>query len=221
MALPARYTVEPIWKGRTAIIVASGPSFSAKQARAIAKARMDVGSDFRVIAINDAVYLAWWADWLHSCDNLWWHWNIQTVHTFRGIKTTLAEDVPAPWVTGYLQNTGLQGFDEDPSCCRTGGNSGYQAICLAMHAGAKRIVLVGFDMKAADDGQSHFFGEHPGAQPNAFKSVMLPQFETLKPALEKMEISVINATPGSALRTFPTADLERVLRDPHQSFRPS
>lgn len=195
----------------TAIVVCSGPSLSVRQLRAIARARNYPASKFRVIAVNDAIYGAWWADWLHSCDFTWWREHIQHVHTFPGIKTTLAEDVPAPWVSGYLENSGPEGFDEDPSRCRTGANSGYQAIHIAMHAGVNRIILVGMDMKSDPKQGSHFFGEHRGGRPVEFASLMIPKFQTLQPALDQRGISVLNATPGSALTTFPFADLDTLL----------
>jgi hypothetical protein len=210
MALPARFRVAPIWQGRTVVILGSGPSLSVGQLRLIARAKHEVGSRVSVIAVNDAVYGAWWADWLHSCDQIWWFENIQMVHTFPGTKTTLAEDVPAAWVDGYLKNTGLSGFDEDPSCCRTGASSGYQAMHIAIHAGARKIILVGFDMKAGPDG-SHFFGEHRhDPRHGAFKE-MLAEFEGLEPVLKDRQVEVVNATPDSALTVFPMEELRTAL----------
>lgn len=212
MALPRRHRVERDWPGCTAVIVCSGPSLSVRQLRTIARARNFPDSKIRVIAVNDAVYGAWWSDWLHACDWGWWMEHIQHVHMFPGIKTTLAEDVPAQWVTGYLKNTGADGFDTDPSCCRTGGNSGYQAMCIAAHAGASKIVLVGMDMRPAENGETHFFGEHRDGRKANFNQTMLPHFDALKRELDALGIMVINATPGSALQTFPVLSLEEALR---------
>lgn len=214
MALANRFTVEPIWAGCTAIVIAGGPSLSLKQIRAIAMARMQPGSKFRVIAINDAIYPAWFADWHHACDGVWWHNHIQTCHTFPGIKTTLAEDVPQPWVSGYLENTGCEGFDPDPSHCRTGANGAYQAMHISIHAGVKKIILAGVDMKASAAGEHHWFGSHPAriTPLNAdYAKTMAPHFETLKPALAERGIEVVNASPGSALAAFPLVNLEKVL----------
>lgn len=214
MALPKRFTVEPIWTGKTACIIGGGPSFTLKQNRLLARARLQPSSRFRVIAVNDAVYGAWWADWLHACDTPWWQDHIQNVHTFPGIKTTLAEDVPEPWVTGYLENTGLQGFDPDPSRCRTGANGVFQAIHIAIHAGAKKVVLVGVDMKEGPKGEKHWFGDHPGRQGFMkvdYASSMIPHFATLLPAMAERGVECFNASPGSALTTFPAIELEKAL----------
>lgn len=215
MPLANRFTIEPIWKGATAIIIGGGPSLSLKQIRAIAIAKHRPASPFRVIAVNDAIFPAWYADWLHACDTTWWFQHIQSVHTFPGIRTTLAEDVPEPWVTGYLENSGENGFDPDPSCCRTGANSVYQAMCIAIHTGAKKIVLVGVDMKNSATGDQHWFGDHPMKFGNVkadYAATMIPHFKTILPALEARGVEVVNASPGSALTLFPTVDLDTVLR---------
>lgn len=216
MALPSRFTVEPIFAGMDVVVCAGGPSFSLKQVRTIARARLAPGSKVRIIAVNDAVYpLFGVADWLHACDGEWFFEHIQTAHTFPGIKTTLCETIPEPWVTGYLENSGSAGFDPDPSRCRTGANSAYQAMHIAIHACAKRIILVGVDMRKSSAGERHWFGDHAGMLPAAeidYKVFMAPYFETLKPALSERGIEVVNCSPGSALESFPMGDLETVLR---------
>ena len=215
MALANRYTISPIWPGLTGVVIAGGPSLTLKQVRAIAKARMSPSSPFRVIAVNDAIFVAWWADQLHAGDDTWWQQNIQSAHTFRGIRTTLGENVPEPWVSGYLRNTGCEGFDEDPSCCRTGGNSAYQAMSILIHAGVKKIILVGVDMKKAANGDRHWFGDHEflsaGNREIDYHRNMAKNFPTLLPALEARGVSVVNASPDSALDTFPKTDLANEL----------
>ncbi len=163
-----------------------------------------------VIAINDAIYPAWWADWHHACDRLWWDWHIQTVHTYSGIKTTLDETLPPGWKVHGLRNTGLEGFDPDPTCCKTGGCGAYQAIHCAIHAGVAKIILLGVDVKA--DGESHWFGEHPNNIRPVYENTMMPHFKNLIPELDARGIEVVNCSPGTALKTFPTRSIEEALR---------
>lgn len=47
----------------------------------------------------------------------------------------------------------------------TGGNSGYQAVQLALLWGAKEVVLIGFTMKAID-GKNHWHRDHRHSNPN-------------------------------------------------------
>lgn len=166
----------------------------------------------RVLVVNDAVYPLWGADWLHACDRKWWAWNILAVARFPGIKTTMASDVPAPWVDGALIDTGISGFDPEPSHCRTGGNSGYQGIHIAMAAGAAKVVLVGMDMHRRDG--DHFFGAHRDNIASHHATTMIPYFESLVPAARSMGVEILNATPGSALQAFRFTELERELEVP-------
>ncbi len=202
MARP--YAVSRMWPGQTVVIIGGGASLSLAQIRTIAMKRL--AGRCRVIAVNDAVYPAWWADWLHACDAKWWQWHIQEVQHFSGIKTTVENEVPDGWVDGFLKQTGIEGFDPDPSSIRTGGNSVYQAICIAMHAGAARIVLVGVDMRGP-----HWFGDHPDKITPNFSVDLAPHFETLKPALAERGVAVANASLTTALQAFPAVDLGLVL----------
>lgn len=198
--------VEPWFEGRPVVIIAGGPSVTLRDIHLIARKRLDLGSKWRVIAVNDAVYPAWWADWLHACDANWWHWHIQRVAHFAGIKTTLDPSVPREWAW-LLDNTGNEGFDPSPRNCRTGGNSAYQAMHCAIHAGASKIVLVGVDM----DKGSHWFGEHPKEANVDRATAMLPAFPTLVPTLKARGIEVLNASLRSRLEIFPKVELEQAM----------
>lgn len=210
MGITNRFRIDPVWPSSTVVIVAGGPSLSLKQIHYVARAR---GHDAcRVIAVNDAIFPCFWADWLHAGDAQWWRWHIQEVYTFPGIKTTLADDIPAPWVDGYLEQSGDTGFDPDPTKMRTGSSSTYQAIGIAMHAGAKRIILLGVDMKPAENGEGHWFGDHPNKIPCNYQQQMLPKFQSLKPFLADKGITVLNASPGSALDAFPMVDIGAELK---------
>ncbi len=85
-----------------------------------------------------------------------------------------------------------------------GSNSGYQGMRAARLLGAKRILLLGFDMRGA-----HFFGKHPAplrnTTPQRFR-IHVAQFKRWRGGCE-----VLNCTAGSALTQFPFADLRSVL----------
>ena len=201
------FAIEPWFAGCRVVIIGGGTSVTPKQIHSIAKARLDLGSKTRVIAINDAIFLAWWADWLHACDGKWWRWYVQHVEGFKGIRTTLAEDIPEGWAH-RLKNTGKDGFDPDPSCVRTGHNGGYQAMHSAIHAGAREIVLVGIDM----DKSTHWFGKHPNDIELDRAALMLPKFEGLIPELTARGIKVWNASPISTIQHWPKVDIDAILR---------
>jgi hypothetical protein len=203
-----------LWAGKTAVILAGGPSLSLAQVRRVAMARLE--DRCRVMAVNDAVFVAWFADWLHACDFKWWNWHRLSVTKFPGVKTTLTPGCPPGWGVKRLRNASgeggqMGGFPEPPDTVAPGGNGGYQAIQCAVKAGASRVILLGFDMKPAADGGGHWFGDHPDGMRSEYESTMLPHFKTLVAPLKDRGIEVINCTPGSALTCFPAARLEDVL----------
>lgn len=197
MATP--WSVPRLFEGRTVAILATGPSMS----QAVADT---VRGRCGVIAVQDAFKLAPWADLLYGCDPEWW--SHHQAHTFAGLKVTCVDRVPHPEVM-CLRNTGTRGFDPDPGCIRTGSNSGYQALHVAAHTGARRILLCGYDMHG-----SHFFGPHPKPLRNTTESlfaVFIRNFDAIAAALKARGIEVFNCTPGSRLRRFPFADLGSML----------
>jgi len=164
-----------------------------------------------VLAINDSWQLAPWAEALIASDGAWWR-HYRGVPEFHGLKFCLEPSASIfPDVT-VLRNTGDAGLEVDPSGVRTGRNTGAAAINLAVHFGAKRIVLLGYDMQAATEGRSHFFGVHPrglrGGSPYPLFRAMLA---TMAGPLKQAGIVVINASRETALECFQRQPLREVL----------
>lgn len=164
-----------------------------------------------MVATNDTYRLAPWADVLHACDEKWWEVHLG-VPEFAGLKFSLqngARQWPGVQVIGAQ---GDRGLSADPSEVTTGKNSGHQAINIAVHLGAKRIVLLGYDMQAREGAPSHFFGEHPKplkAMP-AF-AYCISCFESLVQPLALLGVEIVNCTRETALTCFPRQPLEAVL----------
>ena len=194
------------WPGATVVCIATGPSLTAEDVEY-------VRGKARAIAVNNAYTLAPWADVLYGCDAQWWHWH-QGVTTFAGAKWSLDHSAWHTYRARYadvalLQKTGANGLEHSPTGLRSGRNSGYQAINLAVHYGAARIVLLGYDMQPSG-GRSHFFGEHPNGSKSPYHHFRAA-FETLVKPLEKKGIDVVNCTRRSALTAFRQAPLRDVL----------
>lgn len=103
-------------------------------------------------------------------------------------------------------------FDE-PGVVGSGGNSGFQAINIAVQFGAEKILLIGFDMHAA--GGVHWYGR------NRWKNANNPldhNYVHWRKALGKqakvlhgMGVDVVNVSETSALTCFRHAGIEQAM----------
>lgn len=192
--------------GGTVACLAGGPSLTAED---VAFVR---GTADAVVAVNDAHRLAPWADVLYSSDQRWYA-HYQGVPTFQGLKFGLQPLVaPAPWGVTVLQNTGDRGLELDPGGLRNGRNSGYAAVNLAVHLGAARILLLGYDLGHAPHGLKHWFGDHPdGLRAMSPYQTFLVMFESIVEPLRQIGVEVINCSRQTALTVFPRVPLAEAL----------
>jgi hypothetical protein len=196
--------VRRLWPCSTIVCIGGGPSLTQADVDA-------VRGRARVVAINDAYRLAPWADVLYAADRKWIDWH-DGVPGFAGPKYSIESQDPTPrpdWTV--LRNTGPLGLELlNASGLRAGFNSGYQAIGLAVHFGAARIVLLGYDMGPSADGRSHWFGDHPDGKASPYPQ-MIAAFDTLAVALAECGVSVVNCSRRTALTTFQRRTLEDVF----------
>jgi hypothetical protein len=195
-------TVPKLWPGEAFVCIASGPSLTQED--------VDHCRDkARVIVVNDNYKLAPWADVLYAADEHWWRWH-KGVPDFQGLKFSIEDSRGVATKSAQiLKNTGREGLELRPHALRTGRNSGYQAVNLAVHLGASRIILLGYDLQNTC-GKSHWFGEHPLKQRKEF-DIWLEKFQTLVRPLANLGIEVINCTRQTALLSFPRKPLREVL----------
>lgn len=150
-------------------------------------------------------------DVLYGCDARWW-----TCRDHAGtveldcLKYSLEICRGRQDVT-VLKQGHHSGLSLENDTLNTGGNSGYQAINLAVLLGAVKIVLLGFDMQPARNGRHHWFGKHSYASWVPNYALYLPRFPTLVKPLKELGVSVINASRVSALECFPKMRLEEAL----------
>lgn len=190
--------------GGTVVCLGSGPSLTPADVDAC-RGRATV------IAVNDAWRLAPWADALMASDAAWWAVN-RGVPAFVGLKYSLEADA-ARWPgIAVLQITGDKGVELEPTGLRTGRNSGAAAINLAVHFGAARVLLLGYDAQAKDEAHSHWFGAHQrplrGASPYGLFRQM---FESMVQPLKDAGVAVVNCSRETALDCFPRQPLAEVL----------
>jgi hypothetical protein len=200
MAIPWR--VPPnLWQGQTVVVMASGPSLLPSVVEAVHQ------SGAIALVTNNTHKLAPWARMLIANDASWWDVHRDEAMQFPGLKYSASD----PPIDGVLTQriTGAEGYDPDPDCLRTGGNSGYTAVHIAAQAGASRVLLCGFDMRGG-----HWHPDHAKplrtTPPSSYER-WIARFATLAPELERIGVEVINCTERSALGCFSRAKLEDVL----------
>lgn len=172
-----------------------------------------------VIAVNDAHRMAPWADVLYSSDRYWWKY-YGGVPAFSGIRVTI-EHTPkrkplellklAPAMV-ILRNTGHDGIETDPDGLRTGAQgSGGAAVNLAVHLGATRIILLGYDC-GVPGSKRHFFGDHPQGLSNISQFPHWRRaFDVMAKPLTDLGISVVNCSRSTAINAFPCVPLREAL----------
>ena len=155
--------------------------------------------------------MALWSDVLYACDGEWWDKYIQDVLLrFKGESWTQDIPVASKYGLNRIEGERSEGLGKDK--IHYGANSGYQAINLAYLFGAKKIILLGFDMKRGNDNKSHWHGEHPGPLNNSMPiKTWVKNFWKLAEDLRNEKVEVINATRDTALECFNKVNLGEAL----------
>jgi hypothetical protein len=197
------------WQGRACAIVASGPSARNASLECL-KGRLSL------IAIKETFHLCPWADVVFGCDGPWWKAN-KGLPEFKGTKLSHDAAICAAYPDVHkievIREDRL--FTDHPGTIGYGRNSGFMALNLAVQFGARRILLIGFDLHA-DDG-IHWYG------PNAWRGATNPgerqfrrwrdAFAAAAPQLKQLCIDVVNASSRSALTCFRRQSVEATLKE--------
>lgn len=206
---PKQFNWWPDWRGECTAIVASGPSIKNTDLSALR-------DRIHVIAIKVAIDLCPWADVCYGCDAPWWI-DRKGLPKYSGIKIHHGQ------AASQFQNMHRCEIDissdhilvEQPMKIGNGGNSGFQALNLAVQFGATDIILIGMDCH--ERGGTHWYGRNKW--PNANNPMgtnyarWIKGFETAKRDLSTLGIDVINASVESELRCFPKMPLPEILQE--------
>ncbi|WLB14828.1 hypothetical protein QIH87_49820 (plasmid) [Bradyrhizobium elkanii] len=161
----------------------------------------------RAIAIKSSWKLAPWSDALYGLDRGWWIAN-QGAPSFGGLK--ISPSPTACRVYGLLQvrlrpvaeiltgEIGIIGAG-----LRTGGGfSGFHAINLAIQFGARRILLVGFDMNLSAGAHWSKDCQGVGKPDKARTESWRASLDAIRPQFDRLGIQVINIGERSSLKSF-------------------
>lgn len=195
------------WEGETALLVASGPSAKDIPLE-LARGRV------KAIAVNNSWELCPWADILYATDGAWWRANKDAAARFQGLRLTsdgrAAEELGLAWCKCRKPDDRI--LLDKPGEIGWGGNSGFHAINLAIQFGARRLLLVGYDMTLKYG--IHWHGEHDQAlhNPNEKNVDRWRRAVDGAATVAKMVgVDIVNCSPISALQQYRKSTLEEEL----------
>ncbi len=198
------WTAIDIWPDSTVYIIGGGPSLK----------NMDLSQiqNKRIIGVNNAYQLGEWVDvcWWGDCP--WWRQHAERLKKFPGLKIHCCNRHAIRPDTKRLLRGRPLGIDLRPEYVAWNNSSGASAVNLAVHFGAKRIVLLGFDMKKGPNGENNWHTEHKNYEPdwNPYDR-FLKVWPHIRKDAKKIGVEILNATPDSALTLFPMVKLEDIV----------
>ncbi|WP_422028475.1 hypothetical protein [Pyruvatibacter mobilis] len=152
-------------------------------------------------------------DVLYGCDWEWWEAH-DGVPGFQGLRLTISTAAAKVWGARLVRHRDVMVMSDTPAWIGTGGNGGFQMLNFAALAGARRVLLTGFDMQATG-GRTHWHGNHTAPRLNnpdhdAFRQ-WRSRLAAAAPVLARLGCEVINCSRDTALTCFPRARLEDML----------
>lgn len=167
----------------------------------------------KTIAINSSIYRVPWADYLFFGDRRWYAEHRKTIPKMRGRIVTNSPSVREESVLSMHKVKPPPGISDDRTVLPMSWTSLGPSINLAVHLGAKRIILVGADLNAAPDGTTHHHKPHPWPLNSRWQSMQLEALGHCVTPLRKRGIEVINSNPSSALSYWPKRNLVDCLKE--------
>lgn len=219
------WTIPEMWRGESVAIIGGGPSLRGFDFTGLQN------EGFKFIGCNSAYMLGDWVDVCTFGDVDWYVCNYhdevpdENNLSAPGLKKYKGLVVTNDW-THMRNNTDPKlclthrhpnrFVPEDPTTLGFFQNTGFMSISLALKMGCRKILLLGFDMKA--EGNQCNWHEHHirlmNAKPNVeVWSNFLAHEKTLKNLLMRdyPDAWILNANPDSALSVFDKMTVEEAV----------
>lgn len=204
--------VQPVFKQKDVFIVGGGNSLQ--------NFNFDLLKDKCVITINRSFIHVPFAQVLYFSDYRFYMWAsgkmgddnelIDNFKKYKGKIYTISNKISNDERISVLINSGKTGFDTINGKLKHGGNSGYAAINLAYHLGAKRIILMGYDMKKLK-GKLHFHNGYISKQNELVYKRFVAPYELLSKMTTDLGLPIYNTSLESDLPYFQKVKLEKFL----------
>lgn len=237
------WQVPKIWENGEVWVLGGGPSLIncfdipadvVKSVR-MRKAGLDTYSPYlaaihskHVIGINVAYQFGNWVDICFFGDKGFFLLNRGGLSSFRKLVVTCHAKVGEKnlnWIKYLPQEIkktapiGLQkyGISTRPDMVSWNENSGAAALSIAAWAGAKRIILVGFDMTLDETNKEQHFHNNYREVNKTLTEKQLPfeihlkPWEIIKRDLDNMGIEILNTSLNSAIKEIPKVHIKELL----------
>lgn len=194
-----------LWEGEVVCIVGGGSSLKRPENRPL----LDATRGRKVIAVNNAWHpidaehpgAVPWADMLFFTDCEWWRWNKQEVvekwFPLGRLTATATSDtthVNDPRIKRFWRDRNK--WTADPGKLY-GWDGGTQAVNLAFHLGAKRIVLFGIDLQPGPKGETQWHEKHKRKTAvSNYREKFIPTMTEAVKKCREAGVEVIRATDG-------------------------
>lgn len=154
------------------------------------------------------------------CDEAWAATNKDKLDASQAFKFSvkangtvyITKNIKAQSNATVLNKTGDFGFDPNLDNVK-GNNSGCYSINLLTNCKVKRIVLVGFDMKATSN-KAHFHNDYTySIRPSVYKDLFIPSMESMNKQITEsgLKTKIYNTNFDSGIRCFEFKTLESFI----------
>lgn len=176
-----------------------------------------------VIGINMAYKLGNWIDMVVFGDSGFYLREKVGLSQFQGLRVSCHDSARHDkWVKTLSRDSSHpKGISSSPSMISWNGNTGAAAISIAVHAGAARIILLGFDMNIDARSQMqhwhNLYGKGPVQDDRRRRKLPFPRhltgFTVIADDVKKLGVQIINASPNSAIQCFPKMTVKEILAE--------
>ncbi len=226
------WTVPKIWENETCFIIGGGPSLASqlgipdtlltafKNGSAPIEALHQYFTPFKTshtIGVNMAYkFGADFIDIVFIGDLGFLKTNTTDLQNFNGLIVTCAPMFPpSPNIKTLMRDRKkTTGIVDDPTKVAWNGHSGGSAINLAIHLGAKRIVLLGFDLNSSPANEHHwhkYYQTKSQKLQNVSYILHMRGYADIAKDAEKLGVEILNASPTSAINVFKKVTLKECL----------
>ncbi len=229
------WRIPRIWEGGDVWIIGGGPSITKQfdipndiiHAVVSGSSPLSVYSPYmkelhnkHVIGVNVAYMLGNWIDMVFFGDTGFFLKHKIALASFPNLRVSCSGHASKiSWVKYVPRDKEhVKGISPHPGMVSWNLNSGGAAINLAVRTGAKRIILLGFDMKLSPESTQHWhnvYGKGQKLRPDQLRKLPFERhlrgFPHIAREAAAMDVEILNANPDSAIDCFKKVNVKELL----------